>query len=145
MTPRNLMLATALVGLFAIELRAQNPNQGGGNQYGNQQRENLTPQQRAQKDADRAEKQLALTADQKARWGAAALERANANEPLQQKMKASTTPDERKSIRNQMEGNKEKFNAAIASILTPDQKAKYDQIQSERQSLMRNGKGGGGH
>jgi hypothetical protein len=97
---------------------------------------NMDPSSRARKSADRAEKDLGLNADQKAKWEAAALERSNANAPLRDKMKGSTTPEERSQVRQQMKANDDKFETTVNAFLTSEQKTKYESIKQERKSKM---------
>lgn len=47
-------------------------------------------------------------------------------------MKTCTTPEERKEYRGQLKANEEKFDATVSSILSSEQKAKYDQMKQER-------------
>lgn len=99
-----------------------------------QPNKNATPEERAKKGADHAEKKLGLTADQKAKWEAAALERIKANEPHKEKMKGSTTPAERKDIHTAVKANNDKFDATVNAMLTPEQKAKFENEKKERKA-----------
>lgn len=96
-----------------------------------QQRKNLSPAERARQDAERAEKSLGLNADQKNKWEAAALKMMTTNQPYRDKLAGSTTPDERKELRKQMITNKKNFDAEVETFLTPDQKAKHEQMKTE--------------
>ncbi len=89
-------------------------------------RKNLTPAERAKKDTEHATKQLGLTAEQQTTWEAAALKRNTANQPLRDKLQGSTTPEERKEIRNQMKANDQAFKTSVESSLTPEQKQKLE-------------------
>ncbi|MBX3163893.1 MAG: hypothetical protein KF900_05390 [Bacteroidetes bacterium] len=92
----------------------------------------LSPQERAAKSAERAEKDLGLTTEQKAKWQAASLERINANEPLKVQMRASATPEERQALRKQMRGNGETFETTVNGFLTAEQKTKRDEVKQSR-------------
>jgi len=108
-----------------------------------QERANLPPEDRAKNESERAAKDLGLTADQKSKWEAASLERIKANAPLREKLKGSTTPEERKTIHGQVKGNMQKFDASVNSFLTADQKTKWDAMKEKRkQKKQQHHKGG---
>jgi hypothetical protein len=112
-----------------------------------QQRRGGTPppiEQRVEKGAENAQKELALSADQKERWKAAARERMTANDALREKMKGSTTPEERKKIREEMRGNNRRFDESVSGMLDAGQKAKYEKMKKERME-KRKGRGNGKH
>lgn len=96
-----------------------------------------SPEERAKKGAAKAEKELGLNADQKAKWEAAALERMKANGPLHEKLKGSTTPEERKAIHAQAKANRDKFEATVNGFLTPEQKTKFDQLKETKKKEMK--------
>lgn len=99
----------------------------------NQERKNLSPEERAKADADRAEKKLGLNAQQKTDWEAASLKRIIANKPYQDKMRGSTTPEERKDLRAKMKENADKFDVTVSAFLTSEQKTKYEQFKKQRE------------
>jgi hypothetical protein len=99
-----------------------------------------SPADRAAKDADRAEKQLGLNADQKAKWREASLVRINANAPLKEKMRASADESEKRSLGLQMRDNGKKFDETVNGFLTADQKVKWVQVKQERKSARKNRK-----
>ena len=128
---KTLILSIALVTGLTMATQAQNTKKPAGT--GKQEAmKNATPEERAKHEATRAEKQLSLTADQKTKWEAAALERINANGPIKEKMKGSTTPEERKTLHSQAKVNFDKFDASIGSFLTADQKTKFEQMKKDR-------------
>lgn len=103
-----------------------------------------TPEQRAEKGAQWAEKSLGLNADQKAKWQAAALTRIKANEPLREQLKtAKTDQAERQKIREQIKSNNQAFESNISGFLTAEQKAKWDDIKKKKMDAhkMKKGKG----
>ncbi|MBK9284181.1 MAG: hypothetical protein IPM51_07640 [Sphingobacteriaceae bacterium] len=106
---------------------------------------NKTPEERAKAGANHAEKKLGLTADQKTKWEAACLERIKGNDPHRVKLKGSTTPDERKQIHADVRANNKKFDEAVNSLLTDEQKVKHEAIKKEkmekRKAKMKNRKG----
>ena len=125
---KKVILAVTLVVGLSLMSEAQDNNQTKANLK--QERVQLSPQERATKDTERAEKNLGLNAEQKAKWQAASLERANANEPLKEKMQSSTTPEERQQIRQQMKSNGDKFESTVNGFLTPEQKTKYAEMKA---------------
>lgn len=90
-----------------------------------EQKQNMSPDERAAKDAAWAESKLGLNADQKSKWQQASIERINANAPLREKMRGSTTPEEREQLRKEMKANGDKFDATVTAFLTAEQKTKY--------------------
>jgi hypothetical protein len=84
-----------------------------------------------------------LSPEEKARWETASLERTRANQPLREKMNGSTTPAERKALRDQMKTNHQKYNETVTALLTPDQKARYEQMKKERKESHKGKKGQG--
>jgi len=95
-------------------------------------KKNLTPEERAKKGANHAEKKLGLTAQQKADWEVAALKRALVNQPLHEKLKGSTTPEERQAIHKEMKANNEAFETSVNFFLTADQKTKFAAMKADR-------------
>jgi len=100
---------------------------------------NKSPEEKAKKDAERAEKDLGLTADQKNKWEAAALKRITANTPYREKMKGSTTPDERRDLHKQMLVNAKTFDADVNAFLTEDQKKKKQELRAKRKEGQHKG------
>ena len=49
-------------------------------------------------------------------------------------MKGSTTPEERRNIREQTKVNNQKFEQTVTAFLTPDQKTKLDKMKEERKA-----------
>jgi hypothetical protein len=134
-----LIMALALSSVPAVQ--AQSGSKTPETNTAKVQRQNKTPDERADMEADRAEKELGLNADQKAKWEAAVKERAAANSGLKEKMKGSTTPEERKQLHAQLKANNQKFDESASVFLNADQKAKYDQRKNERME-KRKGKRG---
>jgi hypothetical protein len=89
----------------------------------------LTPEERAKRSTKKAAKELGLNDDQQVKWEQAALQRANANSLLRQKMSGSTTPEERKQVRHEVKSNNDSFDRSVTAFLTPEQKSKYDQSE----------------
>lgn len=127
---KKIILAFAVVASLSGTAYAQEPvKKGSPREKG--EKANMTPEERAKKSAGRAEKELTLTADQKAKWESAALERIKANQPLREKMKGSTTPEERKTIHSQAKGNMDKFDQTVKGFLTAEQNTKWEQMKAK--------------
>jgi Spy/CpxP family protein refolding chaperone len=132
---KKMILSLALVAGIAVGLSAQNSAPAPSTTQG--AKKGGTPEERAARGAERAAKDLGLSADQKSKWQTAALERINANAPLHEKMKGSTTPEERKSLHQQAKANNEKFDNTVKGFLTPDQNTKYEQMKADRKQKMK--------
>jgi hypothetical protein len=127
------MLSLILVTGIAISVNAQSAVSKTSSENTHVKRiQNKTPEERAKREADKAEKDLSLTAEQKTKWQNATLERMKANEPLREKMQGSTTPDERKSLHQQMKTNTDAFDATVSGFLNPEQKTKWEQSKQDR-------------
>ncbi len=127
---KKIILSLALVtGLTAISV-AQDATVGTPTKK--QQKKEQTPEERAKSGANWAEKKLALTATQKSDWEIAALKRNMANQPLHQKLKGATTPEERKDLHSQIKTNRDNFDATVNGFLTPEQKTKFEAIKTQK-------------
>jgi periplasmic protein CpxP/Spy len=120
---------------------------GKGKGRGKDKKHEWSPEQRAQKGAEWAEKALGLNADQKAKWQAAALTRMQANGPLREKMKATEDKAERQKIREEIKANTTNFDTTVSGILTPEQKTKWEEIKKKKmeEHKMKKGKEGEEH
>ncbi|MEO6304560.1 MAG: hypothetical protein ABIP51_15480 [Bacteroidia bacterium] len=97
-----------------------------------QAKKDQTPEERSKSAANWAEKKLGLNADQKSQWEVAALKRVMANQPYHEKLKGSTTPEERKELHTQMKTNYDAFESTVNGFLTADQKTKFDAIKTKK-------------
>lgn len=131
---KKLILSLAVFTLTAGTVLSQDAQKGTSK---GENMKNKTPEERAKHNANVAEKKLGLTADQKVKFEAAALERINANMPLREKLKGSTTPEERKTTRNQIKTNHDKFETTVETFLTPEQKTKWDSTKKERKDRVK--------
>lgn len=128
-----LLLALASMG-FA---NAQNSEMATSSETQSRPEKKLSPDEKAKRDAGRAEKTLGLNADQKSKWETAARERIAANTPLKEKSKTSSSEIEKKELRKQMMENNKKFNETVVAFLTPEQKTKWDKQKEERKQHHR--------
>ncbi len=135
---KKLILAVAMVTGLALVSHGQNssvPAKKGGKM----DMKNANPEEKAKHETNRAEKELGLNADQKVKWESATLERIKANSPMREKMKGSTTPEERKTLHSQAKDNINKFNAAVNGFLTLEQQTKFKQMKEERKKKSKDG------
>ena len=52
---------------------------------------------------------------------------------IREKLKGSTTPEERKKLHSEAKANNDKFNTTVSGFLTADQKTKFDKMKTEKQ------------
>ena len=127
---KKIILSIALVaGLTALS-NAQNKTVATSEKK--QEKKDQTPEERAKNGANWAEKKLGLNATQKSDWEVSALKRIMANQPLHEKLKGSTTPEERKSLHEQLKGNMDAFDTSVGAFLTPEQKTKFETIKKNK-------------
>lgn len=119
--------------LFALLLAGAAATTQAQDQQG--QRQRMDPKQRAERMTSMMEKQYALTAEQTKQVSDVNTKMAEET----QKMMESGTRD-----REQMKAINDKRSAEYKKILTPEQYAKYEKDQADRQSRMRDGNSGGG-
>ena len=133
-----------LLGVICLltlsSINAQQNSQTQGND--NKPRQTLTVEQRVNNQTDKAAKELNLSDDQKQKWAAASLERIKLNEPLKQQMQGSTTPEQRKDIRQQMRANNQKFDQTVSTFLNADQKTKYETMKQNHRGNKQHMRGG---
>jgi periplasmic protein CpxP/Spy len=84
-------------------------------------------EERAQKSTEMMEKNLSLTADQKTKIYAAALERAKAMEVLRTEAGEGNQPDKEK-----MKAISMKYNKVLKETLNDEQKAKMEEMKANR-------------
>ncbi|MCE3258633.1 MAG: hypothetical protein K0S12_274 [Bacteroidetes bacterium] len=135
---KKIILSLALITAMTGAVNAQEGSKPASREK--TQKAQMTPEERAKKGAERAGKELGLSAEQKTQWEAAALERIKANQPLHEKMKGSTTPEERKSLHAQGKANVEKFDATVTAFLTAEQKTKWTAMKEKRKAARKNKK-----
>lgn len=131
---RKLVFVLALTGFSLVH--AQDPEMTVKPEVKQSNGKQLTPDEKAKRDALRAEKSLGLNEDQKSKWETAAKERIVANRPLKEKIKTSSDT-EKKELRQQMMLNNKKFDETVVAFLTPDQKTKWEQQKAEKRQHRR--------
>jgi hypothetical protein len=129
-----------LLGFICGSVIGVNAQTGQAKDYPGISHNKTSPADRARHEAERAEKQLGLTAEQKSKWENAARERATANEPLREKLAGTTAPEEKRELQKQLKGNKDHFESTVYGFLTPEQKNKYEQMKKERRENRKHAK-----
>jgi hypothetical protein len=134
---KKLMIAIAVLGSINSAVMAQEPVKQKGRGEAKEMRKDLTAEERAKNGANHAEKKLGLNAQQKADWEIAALKRIMVNQPLHEKLKGSTTPEERKDLHKQIRENNQNFENTVNEFLTDQQKTKFTQMKEERRNAKK--------
>ena len=99
-------------------------------------KQQLTPEQKLEKEVMRAKTELSLSDEQATKWKAAAEKRNQKLMPVRDKLKGSTTPDERKAYRQEVKGTMDTFNSDVKSFLTAEQNTKWESVrQAKRESM----------
>jgi Spy/CpxP family protein refolding chaperone len=133
---------TVLLATFCLSGSAQDMKGGAstgsatavknGGKKENMPKKEISIDQRVKNQSAKAEKELGLNAEQKAKWEAAVRERITANKPIKEKLQGSTTPEERKKLQGDAKANMKKFDESVSLFLTPEQKAKYEAKKKEK-------------
>ena len=122
------MLALVMVAMTG-GIAAQQQERGKGRQA---QEQKADPDTRVKKETERMATELGLDASQKTLWENAARERILANEPLRQKMRGSTTPEERRDLRRQMHTNQKTFYGKVSAGLTDEQRKRFEALREQK-------------
>lgn len=123
--------ASAQTSDLATAGRANGMGQGRGNQ---------TPEQRADMQTQRLSKELTLSADQTSQVRAIALAQ---NQEMQALRSKYASADSRQGAGQEMKAIRDKYDAQLKAVLTPEQATKYSQLR-EDQSDKRKDKMKGG-
>lgn len=108
---------------------------------GSQQKEPMTPEQRAEKMTMKMTEELGLSEDQKQKIYKINLENSQKREAQRAAME-----QERKANRSEMQAQAKAQNEQIEAILTPEQKTKWEEVKKENRKEIREGsRGGRGH
>ncbi|MBN8694822.1 MAG: hypothetical protein J0L69_16630 [Bacteroidetes bacterium] len=94
--------------------------------------ENMTPEQRADKETKNATEKLGLSTDQAAKFKVYSLERARSNKALREQAK-TTSKEERPKLKEQRKANNDKFFANVNSILNAEQQVKWAEHKKKMQ------------
>ena len=97
-----------------------------------------TPESAANMRADKLKTELSLSDIQRNQVYAAVLEKINEAKVIKRKYKDSAN---KKSQHSEMNAVKQSFDSKMNSILTPEQKVKYEALKSEKKDKMKGKKG----
>lgn len=138
-------LILSAIACTALCLGQMNAQTASGTAPAKTQKAEMTPEQESAHHANKLTRELGLTEDQKAKVQAYDLERINANRPLKEKAQSGTDAD-KQAAHKQVKANNEKFEASVQSILTDDQKAKWEthkkDMEAKRKEKRANGPAG---
>lgn len=126
-----MVLAAALsaAGMVSAQEVESRPKQEA---HGAEARKSLTNEERATREAERMAKKLTLSEEQQQKWRLAVLERNQANAPIHEKFRGSTTPEERQDLRKQMKVHQKAFETKVNSFLTAEQKKKLAEEREKK-------------
>lgn len=132
-----LMIAAIFTMTFAgaYAQRSQGASKGG------QDKESMTPEQRAEKMTARMTEELGLSEDQKQKIYQINLENAQKRQVQREEMQ-----EDQKAKRAEMQAQNQVQNAQIEAVLTPDQKTKWEEVKKENRKEIQERSGSGrGH
>lgn len=122
---KKLLLTLAAFGALTFTAAAQNDAKKAA-------QENMTPEQKADKETKHATEKLGLSADQAAKFKVYSLERARSNKALREQAK-NTPKEERSKLKEQRKANHDKFFANVNSILNAEQQTKWAEHKKKMQ------------
>jgi len=131
-------MLTAVLLFVSTVSYSQTESDASKNNYSKKEnRENKSPEEKAQKKTDKLNKELSLSEDQYKQMYTLILAKINDRKANKGKYK-DLEKTQRKEL---MKQNRDKFNAEIESILTKDQIEKFNKLKSERKSKHKDEKG----
>ncbi len=122
---KKLLLTLAAFGALTFTAAAQNDAKKAA-------QENMTPEQRAEKETKHATEKLGLSTDQAAKFKVYSLERARSNKALREQAKNSSK-EERPKLKEQRKANNDKFFSNVNSILNAEQQTKWAEHKKKMQ------------
>ncbi|UOQ67466.1 DUF4890 domain-containing protein [Hymenobacter volaticus] len=102
---------------------------GRGNRMGQGRGGNMTPEQRADMQTQRLTKELSLSADQSTKVRTIALAETQELQALRAKFSSA---DSRQGAGQEMKAVREKYDAQLKAVLTPEQVTKFDQMREDQ-------------
>ncbi|RSK33815.1 hypothetical protein [Hymenobacter metallilatus] len=126
-----LIAATALSGNAAAQTTIPAQSRPGGLA---QNRQNLSPEQRADRQAQHLTTQLGLSADQTPKVRAIVLAQAQEIETLRDKYTAAGS---RQGLGPDLKATQEKYDAQLKAVLTAEQYTAYTQLRADRLEKVR--------
>lgn len=125
-------ILTLLLALTTLGAFAQNTNKGGSKPH-------KTPEERATAYANRMEKELTLTAEQKTKVHDLALTRAQKMDQLREQYKGQ----DKKVWQAERKKARDEFHAGMKSVLSPEQFTKWEEQQKKKAAQSAKGKAKG--
>jgi Spy/CpxP family protein refolding chaperone len=130
-----------IAAIFTMTFAGAFAQRGQGGPRGGQQKESMTPEQRAERMTNKMTEELGLSEDQKQKIYQINLENAEKRQVQREAM-----VEERKAKREEMQAQTKAQNEQIEAILTPEQKTKWEEVKKENRKEIREGsRGGRGH
>jgi hypothetical protein len=114
---KKLILTVAMALGTVVATQAQEAKVSGTKRPIKENAQKQSPDERASSQAAKAQKELGLNEEQKIKYEYAARERAMANSEIREKMKGSTTPEERAQLHAQKKANNKTFESNISAFL----------------------------
>jgi Spy/CpxP family protein refolding chaperone len=127
-----------IAAIFTMTFAGANAQRGQGGPRGGQQKESMTPEQRAEKITTKMTEELGLSEDQKQKIYQVNLENAKKRDANR-----ATMEEERKAKRTEMQAQNQAQNEQIEAILTPEQKTKWEEVKKENRKEIRERSGSG--
>ena len=127
-----------IAAIFTLTFAGAFAQRGQGGPRGGQQKESLTPEQRAEKITTKMTEELGLSEDQKQKIYQINLENAQKREAQRAAME-----EERKAKRTEMQAQNQVQNEQIEAILTPEQKTKWEEVKKENRKEIQERSGSG--
>ncbi|MCL6260063.1 DUF4890 domain-containing protein [Aquiflexum sp. TKW24L] len=130
-----------IAAIFTMTFAGAFAQRGHGGSKSGQQKESMTPEQRAEKMTTKMTDELSLSEDQKQKIYDINLENAQKRQAQREAMQ-----EEHKAKRAAMQAQNQVQNEQIVAVLTPDQKTKWEEVKKENRKEIRERSGSGrGH
>ena len=130
-----------IAAIFTMTFAGAFAQRGQGGSRGGEQKESLTPEQRAERITSKMTEELGLSEDQKQKIYMINLDNAQKREAQR-----AALEEDRKAKRAEMQAQNQVQNEQIEAVLTPDQKTKWEEVKKENRKEIQERSGSGrGH
>jgi len=123
-----------VAAIFAMTFAGVFAQKGQGGPRGGQQKESMTPVQRAERITIKMTEELGLSKDQKQKIYQINLENAEKRQAQRDAMQ-----EEQKSKRTEMQAQNKARNERMEAILTSEQKTRWDEVKKDNRDKIREG------
>jgi uncharacterized protein (DUF3084 family) len=123
------LMTAFFIGITALTTQGQSSNVPVKPESTKQE---IDPEKAAAHQANKAEKGLGLTAEQKSQYQSFCLTRITTVRPLREKMKATTDKEEKKKFQGEVHAAFKAFDNNVVQILTEEQKVKWEAHKKEQ-------------